>query len=411
MTDEEILNTAFRVWGDDFYQVASLTSVAEALGVTKPALYRHFPSKDALLKAMFDAHLARFAGSVKTEYERCRLIENERERELALARIFAAYFLRGKHDFIFCITQIYGSEESRLEWTRRSAALGVDFGGIFPLEDRVRGGGYPPRDQLVTATAFFMLCFYYKKSARPQSREDGREAGDAVISVFLDTIERQIRRGLGLARPLFRAEDFSRLEKAVLSAELPREEETAREKMLQVVAQAVSEAGPWHVSMEMVAKKIGLSKSSLYSYYSSKAEMIENYILTEIQRVSDYAEQCTLLSALPEEQIYLAIIGIANYLRSKPDVLNTIDKLRMQKPDMKKHNHFHKPKPISQIYRIFSHVKTPDGARMLNERDTEWILFLIVNILLRRPVDIAYEDMPNESFRILYQFVCGGIEH
>ena len=135
------MNAAFRVWGDDFYQITSLTTVAAALGVTKPALYRHFPSKDALLKAMAGAYLNRFAASVKEDYERCRLIENARERELALARIFAAYFLRGKNDFIFWITQIYEMEEHGLEWARRLAELGIDFAQIIPLEDRNRGGG------------------------------------------------------------------------------------------------------------------------------------------------------------------------------------------------------------------------------------------------------------------------------
>ena len=255
-----------------------------------------------------------------------------------------------------------------------------------------------------------MLGFYYKRSCFSRGAEDGRETGEAVISVFLDTIERQIRRGLALPQRVCRTEDFSRLEQRALEVAVPGEEGTAREKMLQLVAKAVAEAGPWQVSMKMVAKKMGLSKSSVYSYFSSKAEMIENYLLTEIKRVANHAEQCTLLSALPEEQIYLAIIGIANYLRAKPDVLRTIDKLRFQKPDMRG-THFHEHKPISQLYQIFSQVKTPEGGQAVDERNTEWILFLIVNIILRRPEQIAYEDMPNESFRILYQFIAGGIEN
>ena len=59
----DIINAAFVQWSKDLYTNTSLTAVADALGMTKPALFRYFPSKDNL----FDAMLASFTQDMVSE--------------------------------------------------------------------------------------------------------------------------------------------------------------------------------------------------------------------------------------------------------------------------------------------------------------------------------------------------------
>ncbi|MDR0472401.1 MAG: TetR/AcrR family transcriptional regulator [Treponema sp.] len=40
MTKNDIIKAAFRVWGREFYQTASLSELALELGASKAALYR-----------------------------------------------------------------------------------------------------------------------------------------------------------------------------------------------------------------------------------------------------------------------------------------------------------------------------------------------------------------------------------
>ncbi|MCK5674296.1 MAG: helix-turn-helix transcriptional regulator, partial [Spirochaetales bacterium] len=47
-----IIDTAFKVWGEDSFYNTSLSTLAEAMGLTKPAIYRYFKNKDAILQAM-----------------------------------------------------------------------------------------------------------------------------------------------------------------------------------------------------------------------------------------------------------------------------------------------------------------------------------------------------------------------
>jgi AcrR family transcriptional regulator len=49
-----VLRAALRVFGRDGYDEASMNAIAAASGVTKPVLYDHFPSKDALYVAVLE---------------------------------------------------------------------------------------------------------------------------------------------------------------------------------------------------------------------------------------------------------------------------------------------------------------------------------------------------------------------
>ncbi len=57
-----IVDTAFKVWGENSFYNTSLSSLAEALGMSKPAIYRYFKNKDALLQAMKDDFIIKYKG-------------------------------------------------------------------------------------------------------------------------------------------------------------------------------------------------------------------------------------------------------------------------------------------------------------------------------------------------------------
>jgi AcrR family transcriptional regulator len=171
--------------------------------------------------------------------------------------------------------------------------------------------------------------------------------------------------------------------------------------------------------MEMVAQRSGLSKSSLYAHFKNKADMLSRMFITEFDRIVDYAELATSRSGLPAEQFYLAMVAIVNYLRSRPEILIALDWVRTRRLDLGIHA---PPPPPPRIYRIFANIKLDGagkgemeltgetGVSLQGETLAQWILFLIVNTLMRRPEGTSFADVSNESFRILYKFIVLGIE-
>src|SRR4051812_42120291 len=56
---QELITAAARLFAARGYYAVTVDDIGEALGLSGPALYRHFPSKEALLVAVFDQVIAK----------------------------------------------------------------------------------------------------------------------------------------------------------------------------------------------------------------------------------------------------------------------------------------------------------------------------------------------------------------
>jgi AcrR family transcriptional regulator len=222
--------------------------------------------------------------------------------------------------------------------------------------------------------------------------------------------------------------DYKGLEDKVTGIGLRIEEN----ELLHSVAEAVACAGPWGVSMEMVAKISGLSKSGLYAHFKNKRDMLFQLFATEIERIIGFAEESMKFSPVPAERLYLAIFSIGDYLRSRPDVLIALDWLRTRRIEF--------PEPAedkvpSRLYRIFRGLQvSPDVKGRFRNAEGDWIpawiLFLEVTSLMhyarvdkkrftewlsmpkvsrRQFSRKEFSKIPNETFRNLYRLIVRGM--
>jgi AcrR family transcriptional regulator len=199
------------------------------------------------------------------------------------------------------------------------------------------------------------------------------------------------------------------------------------------VAEAVAGAGPWGVSMGMVARVSGLSKSGLYAHFKNRQDMLIRFFAAEFERIINFAEESMKFSAVPGERLYLAIFAIGDYLRSRPDVLIALDWLRTRRIDF--------PEPVEtrvplRIYRIFRDIQlSPEFKERFQNIEGDWIpawiLFLVVAFLMngvkadekkfiewlslpkvsRRQIPRKdFARVSNETFRHLYRLIVRGIE-
>ena len=81
----QLLGVARRQFARDGYRGASMESIAEAAGVTKPVLYQHFSSKRALYEALLASELGRLTEELEAGFSQA---EGNAER---LRRGFGAY--------------------------------------------------------------------------------------------------------------------------------------------------------------------------------------------------------------------------------------------------------------------------------------------------------------------------------
>ncbi|MDR1029672.1 MAG: TetR/AcrR family transcriptional regulator, partial [Treponema sp.] len=409
MKKADIIKTAFRVWGRTLYQSTSLSEIAQELGVSKSALYRHFENKQALLEAMYEQFFTEYVAFIKPQYDKARLSQDRLDQLFSIMRIAVEYYVRNRDTFIFCLVQVYGNQ--RLDqMVRFMIAQGLDMQEFQCLEEG--DTSYPSAMQLVTATLTFLVAYFHK-----HGYTDKEGPADEQVGQFIAWVETRIAHGLGLYEEAIDALDFEELEsrfgawalgfttdrchKDMQELEKRKKYPKAEDgSLLNAVASVVAEAGPWNVSMDMVARRSGLSKSGLYSHFKNKQDMLRHLFMREFQRILGYAEGGLTLSAIPEEQLYLVILSIVDCLRSHPKILQIVDWLRTRPLNLSSKS--------PEVLEIFSAIKFKPEVP-ISEQTRHLIFFLIINTLMLRPQGMAFSELPNKSVRILFRFIALGV--
>ncbi|MDR0685181.1 MAG: TetR/AcrR family transcriptional regulator [Spirochaetaceae bacterium] len=429
MTQEDIVGAAFRVWGEALFQKMSLSDLAAELGCTKPALYRHFRSKDALLDAMYTSFFDRFAGFLSDCFDApIANGKDGKDNEDALLLRFAVslgeFFVRNKGEFLFLLSKVYGAEESERRLSLQLAERGVDLRHFLAAEKEAGGGGkkiqptqpmHPSRVQLVIGAVLFFASRELF-GAEPWHECGGPKEGGIDLPVFLRGLKEKIAHGLGFIEERVEKIDFETLEGAVsFDVAFDSGIDEIHLKLLKAVGEVLAETGPFEASMEMFARKSGLSKSSLYSHFENREEMIVSLFTNEFDRIAKIAAHNKAKSEVPEERLYLTLSTIADYLRRHTMILRAIDKARTRHKDPARDastGHYARKKSLFQVTgEIFAGIHAPSiyGELDITKEDAEYILFMLVNALMFRPDGMDYGDVGNESMRVLFRFLTLGL--
>ncbi|MCL2184280.1 MAG: TetR/AcrR family transcriptional regulator [Treponema sp.] len=418
MTKIEIVDAAFKVWGRNFYRKTSLSQLACELKVSKPAFYRHFDSKQALISAMSDKFLDDFASCIREDFN-AALQEKDTDKGIyIIVKSVAGFFAQNVYALIFSLMNIY---ERNIDGSIISQKL-KDRGADMSVFQRVVERKYfihsdysneknPDQSseakiiRLVFATLTFFMSHFHKINKTMKKKPSVND-----IQNIIDTIYKIIIKGLHWANddPVC-VQNFDELEKQIEKMELNSEPEP----FFKAVAEAVAEAGPWDVSMEMVAKRLGLSKSSLYGHFKNKKDMLRRLFTTEFARIISFARMGISLSSDTAQQLYFGLFSITVYLRSRPEILIAMDWIRTRKLDLGK------PDKNMEIFRLFEDIDITRNMEEAAEEDdkrrfSNWILFLLINILTHPANSFIKDknvnsDIQNNDIRVLYKFITLGL--
>ncbi|MDR2209863.1 MAG: TetR/AcrR family transcriptional regulator [Spirochaetaceae bacterium] len=373
MTQDDIINAAFAVWGQDLYRSTSLSKLAKNLGVTKPALYRHFSGKTGLLKAMDLRFLRDYTLWYKPQLETIRSLENWQDRLLFMTRAITGYFARHFDHLIYFLVRAHGNKRRyifNMKEVEKPDLYFSEFVQVMPADRQ-----YPSVLFMAVISAIFETTLFHKQ------RRGGAESSlcpppsDEDLLVLTNAAAEKVRRGLDFEKGTVNSLPYEKLEAL---GQPGRGEFPPGDPLLAAVAEAVAEAGPWNVSMETAAKYSGLSKSGLYAHFKSREDMFTRLVMTEFERIAAIAAARSGLSKKREERLYLAILSIADYLTVRPEILIILDWVRIQRLKLK----LFVPAALHDFFSSLN-LRAP-GFENNRENISQWILFLLVTILMRR---------------------------
>nr|WP_042191161.1 TetR/AcrR family transcriptional regulator [Kibdelosporangium sp. MJ126-NF4]CEL19883.1 Transcriptional regulator, TetR family [Kibdelosporangium sp. MJ126-NF4]CTQ97107.1 Transcriptional regulator, TetR family [Kibdelosporangium sp. MJ126-NF4] len=222
----------------------SIESVAQVVGITGPAIYRHFPTKQAMLAAALDDLSAAFVDCV----------HSAERLQVALAALVRFTFDRR------AVTRLY-QWQGRYLSRESSAMLAERYDSAVSA---LRGMLLDTRPELSKRDASVLVAAALSVVASPATHRTAR-TGAAAEQTILDCAMAVLAADLPPTEP---HAERSPAGDALLEL-LPR-----RERLLSEAIRLFHQRGYHEVSIADIGAAAGINASSVYRHYASKAELL-----------------------------------------------------------------------------------------------------------------------------------------
>lgn len=292
---EEIIDTAFTVWHRNCFTSTSLNEIAEPLGMTKQAIYRYFNGKTGLITAMGE----RITESYRENYH---LIEPVVKTEPKIRAVKAFIlnqisFFRSHGEYLsFLVSKIRSADEGRKNFMQILREQNNLLGTVWNL-------------QTTEVNYIFNLIVFYIFAETDRSDE---ELSDRIYTI--------ISRGFGTE--LLKMPENPR--RIIEENRLEENEYKEENRVLQAISEIVMEDGPHNASLDKIAKRAGMTKSSLYFYFSNKEEMIVKTINGHTERFCRYYHDRVSAYSEAGEQLFAHFVLSAGMTIEMPRTVSMI---------------------------------------------------------------------------------------
>jgi len=315
---------------------------------------------------------------------------------LRYTETLAAYFGRRRDELAYLFGRVMTSSNPEALFKDALSKRGL----LPPAADRESTDEQRNRVGISVTTSFFLVALFHISRIDQETPPT-----DAEIAALVESVHSVCAHGLAFPQGFWARTDYAELEK---TAALSVEETAAPDGLLPAVASVVADVGAWHASMEMVAKRSGLSKSGLYAHFKSKEDMLSRLFITEFERISAVmADRCAHVQE-PSDRLYVAIATAASYLLARPDVLIALDWVRTQRLDLGRIM----PESLNRSFSFLKEGAVNGKISLLPggySSTMRWLLFLTVHQLVRcrnLSVDLAEVHL---KLRTLHAFILNGL--
>lgn len=260
-TRERIVEAAFSFYGDFVFEKVSLSRIADRVGISKPAIFKHFKKKDALLEEMDErvfSHLTTVLQDMDPILRAGRLGD-------ALSLIIGQ-LARNREETFYLFSTLPGIKIDSVLMRLRERGVRL-FDDVFAPDGSVKDKDRYLLTVFTSSTFLYFLLLWFSSSK-------GDECGDA--SLFIEKLNSFIQEGLEGLECL---SDFGKIDEACdrgMSAARPVN------RAFTALVSVIGKKGLQGVTVEAIAGELGLAKSSLYSSFRSKDDMLASLVSEEL---------------------------------------------------------------------------------------------------------------------------------
>ncbi len=315
-TKERILKAAFELSSIASVKNVSLNDIAKKAGIAKPGIFRYYKNKEDLQETMKDRFFDDFCAYISTlPHAEQNDIKSFKNREKSLLE----WFIDRNDYLLFFLNTLVGNGDIIPVFIRemQKRNIGNAKSEHFTINE-INKKTISKKLYLRTTEIFFLLARVFCLSQNPNWAHDTNVFTDGFTTFLVDGWED--------------LEEISETRIAELdsvctikSNEFPQES-----KMFQALSALLETNAFSEITVEKMATELGMAKSSLYSHFTNKDEMIKTLIEEELFLMLKTMHKTLQHGKTFSEYIYLHLRSQMEYLAHRTRLVPVCNRLSVQ---------------------------------------------------------------------------------
>ncbi len=291
-----ILDSAFSIWGARRYMNTSLSDLASAQNITKQALYHYFPSKEKMEQAMENNALETYNRHADTLFNHLSKLSGDH---------FITTYTDSNIDFVTQNKQLLGF----LAYRYRQCSDGpkITRKHMKAFSDIAYKNAGVPEVGLRYLNSLTFMKIHEGERKNPAADNWEEIWNEGFGSGFADN------------RP-----DYDQLLSDASAVNYSVFED---DPLMRAVFDTVMEEAGTGISLGTVARKAGLSKSSIYNYWPGKDAMLRDVLSRQITMFSRLFEEFAAKYSRPENRFFAYLAFTGTFFRRTPEILNYLQRV------------------------------------------------------------------------------------
>lgn len=379
-TKEKLLYAAYDILHEYPVSGFSLSKLAKKVGVSKPAIFRYFVSKEALLKAVDDDFFSKLSLLLKG-FITGKDCADIKEKSLEILRFFLE---PPGHNFYYLLGIVTSVHDSESYFLNRLYSYGLCVKNFLGLQQK--NGNLTVIDKDVFYEYAYAHISLLMFMAFYVDQRDRKHEPTPSIEEFAQKLYDMLRNGFDCFEDITE-QRIGELKNVFVSPNT----DNVFDRVFVALSKVLEHNGFKTLTIEAVADELGMAKSSLYNYFATKKDMIYKIMNKEIDNLVQTIRANASFARTRTELLTIYLYTILYYLLNRPYSVtifrwlrfNDIEKLVLSKTKM------------SYTSELFHGIKLPDlGFNLGADAFVSWVMSLPVTLAIHGKIyGLTLEDM------------------
>ena len=307
-TKEKIIECAFSLFEKPRMSDISLGEIAAKVGISKTAFFRHYKNKEELVEKMRERFFEAFAEMV-SQLEPSRPAYNLKAVSKAVHCVFD--FNEKYPNYLSYFLQMSFSDQildEGMNLILLDNGINILHDDIFKDKNKFSPRRMVPNYFEQTLLSFLFLAFC-KNSALLKI---------ADFEKYKQKVADLIYNGLGKKNNPISPERKKELDKI---CEIQLESDKKSNRFFNAFVDLLQESKSSRITVKKIAEALGMSQSSVYSFFTNKSDYMANMLLQETERAGGIIKERCAAAKNSDEAIYIMMRSEANYFALRPQVI------------------------------------------------------------------------------------------